>query len=113
MGTFEVGLSAVLHSDVAKCLWDPGSEMQFEQEQAHGSEYLGIQEQCYLTGIRSGLVGTVTEVGFGISDAQVKPNASLLLPPADPCVELSATSLAPHLLMCQYASGHDDNGLSL
>ena len=63
--------------------------------------------------IRSGLVGTVTEVGFGISDAQVKPNASLLLPPADPCVELSATSLAPHLPEEHYAPCHNDDGPNL
>ena len=47
-------------------------------------------------------------VGFGVSEAQARSSGSLSVLPADPDVELSATSPAPHLPAC-----HHNNGLNL
>ena len=53
-------------------------------------------------------------VGFKVSDAQARPVAhSLILLPADPDVDLSATSPASHLSAHCLASCHGDNGLNL
>ena len=53
-------------------------------------------------------------VGFGVSNAQVKPSISLFLLSADPDIELSAPSPAPCLPAYYHASSHhEDNGLSL
>lgn len=86
-------------------------------------EYLVIRECYYLTEIRRcGLVVVdmvlLEEVchwvlGFGVWNAQARPSDSLsscsLL---DPDVEFSATSPEPSLLICHFASCHD-NGLNL
>ena len=54
------------------------------------------------------------ESGFEVSEAQVWPVwHSLFLLPANPDVELVATSPAPCLPACCHASHHDDNGLNL
>jgi hypothetical protein len=51
-------------------------------------------------------------VGFGVSNAQARSSVTLFLLPANPDVELSATSPASCLPACHHASCYDDNGLN-
>ena len=52
-------------------------------------------------------------VGFKDSDAQAKPGVALFQLPADPDVELSATSPVPCLTAHHHASHHEDNRLNI
>ena len=51
-------------------------------------------------------------LGFGVSEGQAK-GFYLSLLSTNRNVELSATSQAPCLLMCQHASHHNNNALNL
>jgi hypothetical protein len=53
------------------------------------------------------------EVEFGISEAHARPRVYFFLLPVDPDVELLATSPAPCLPVCHYASYHNDKTKTL
>ena len=70
------------------------------------------------TGIigRRGLVGGSVSLGWTWRTQKLKSGLAwllLFLPPVDPDVELSATSLAPRLPACHHASHDDDYVLNL
>lgn len=54
----------------------------------------------------------ITELGFGVSEAQASSSGSLFLVSADLYIEHLTGSPAPHLSACHNASYHNDNGLN-